>query len=98
MNKYPAWKYAIIAIAIIVSLIYAAPNLFGEVPAVQVSGARANVKVDSALHATITDALKAANLPVLGEDQDENSLRLRFPDTDAQLKARDLIQSKAGPG
>ena len=37
MNKYPAWKYAIIVIAIVVSLIYAAPNLFGEVPAVQVN-------------------------------------------------------------
>ncbi len=37
MNKYPIWKYALIAIALVVSAIYAAPNLFGEVPVVQVS-------------------------------------------------------------
>jgi len=98
MNRYPAWKYAIIAIAIVVSLIYAAPNLFGEVPAVQISGARSSVKVDSALKSGIDAALKAANIAVMGEDQDEAALRYRFADTDTQLHARDVIQQKAGQG
>jgi len=57
MNKYPAWKYALIAIAILVSAIYAAPNLFGEVPAVQVSPQRATVKVDAALRKSLEEAL-----------------------------------------
>jgi len=95
MNRYPAWKYAIIAIAIVVSLIYAAPNLFGEVPAVQVSGARASVKVDAALKTQLEDALKAANVASLGDEMDETAIRFRFADTDAQLKARDVIQAKA---
>ena len=47
MNKYPLWKYIVIAVALVVSLLYAAPNLFGEVPAVQVSGLRATTKVDA---------------------------------------------------
>jgi preprotein translocase subunit SecD len=98
MNRYPAWKYAIIVIAIVVSLIYAAPNMFGEVPAVQISGARSSVKVDSALKSGIDAALKAANIAVTGEDQDESALRYRFADTDTQLHARDVIQQKAGPG
>ncbi|HET9651885.1 MAG TPA: protein translocase subunit SecD, partial [Usitatibacter sp.] len=98
MNRYPAWKYAIIAIAIIVSLIYASPNLFGEVPAVQVSGARSTAKVDAALKTQLSDALKAANVPVTEEEMDETAIRFRFADTDTQLRARDLIQSKVGQG
>jgi preprotein translocase subunit SecD len=98
MNRYPIWKYAIIALAIVVSAIYAAPNLFGEVPAVQVSGARASVKVDTGLRTSLEEALKAANVPVLAVDQDENALRFRLNDTDAQIHARDVIQAKVGPG
>jgi len=98
MNKYPAWKYVVIAVAVLVSVIYAAPNLFGEVPAVQVSGARASVKVDSALQATLEEALKAASVPPVDAELTDTALRFRFPDTDSQLKARDVIQSKAGPG
>jgi preprotein translocase subunit SecD len=94
MNRYPLWKYAIIAIALVVSLIYAAPNLFGEVPAVQVSGIRTAVKVDETLRAQLEDALKAAHLTPTGIDQDAAMLRFRFGDTDTQLKARDVIQGK----
>jgi len=94
MNRYPLWKYAIIAIALVVSLIYAAPNLFGEVPAVQVSGIRTAVKVDETLRAQLEDALKAARLTPTGIDQDAAMLRFRFGDTDTQLKARDVIQGK----
>src|SRR6185437_12655023 len=94
MNRYPLWKYAIIAIALVVRLIYAAPNLFGEVPAVQVSGIRTAVKVDETLRAQLEDALKAARLTPTGIDQDAAMLRFRFGDTDTQLKARDVIQGK----
>ncbi|MGZ5033688.1 MAG: protein translocase subunit SecD [Usitatibacter sp.] len=98
MNKYPLWKYAVIAVALVVSLLYAAPNLFGEVPAVQVSGARSTVKVEEATRTGIEEALKSANVTVLDSELVEGSLRVRFPDTDAQLKARDVIQGKVGPG
>jgi preprotein translocase subunit SecD len=97
MNKYPAWKYAIIAIALVVALLYAAPNLFGKVPAVQVSGVRSTVKVDDAMRATLADALKSANVAPTATDVQENLTRFRFADTDAQFRARDVIQKKVGP-
>ena len=43
MNRYPVWKYAIIVIVLLVGLIYALPNFFGEAPAVQVSAANMTV-------------------------------------------------------
>jgi preprotein translocase subunit SecD len=94
MNRYPLWKYIVIAVALLVALIYAAPNFFGEVPAVQVSGIRSTVKVDDAMRQTLTDALKAANVAPTNVDVTDNATLFRFADTDAQLKARDVIQGK----
>jgi len=98
MNRYPIWKYVVITLAIVVSLIYAAPNLFGEVPAVQISGARATVKVDAAMRTSLEEALKAAKVPIADIDQDEQALRFRFADPDTQIRARDVIQAKVGQG
>ena len=98
MNKYPLWKYAIIAIAIVVSAIYAAPNLFGDVPAVQVSAQRGSLKVDEALRSSLDDALKAAGVPPTGTELQETFLRFRFATADAQFKANDVVRSKLPPG
>lgn len=94
MNRYPLWKYAVIALALVVSLVYAAPNIFGEVPAVQVSGVRTAVTVDDAMRAGLERDLKSAGLAPVGSDLEGGTLRLRFADTDTQLKARDVVQSK----
>ena len=48
MNRYPIWKYVVIVVMLLVGSIYSLPNLFGEAPAVQVSSAKATLKVDSA--------------------------------------------------
>jgi preprotein translocase subunit SecD len=48
MNRYPVWKYAILVVALLVGVLYTLPNFFGEAPAVQVSSAKATVKVDAA--------------------------------------------------
>jgi preprotein translocase subunit SecD len=92
------WKYAIIAIAIVLSALYAAPNLFGEVPAVQVTGARASIKVDEAVRTKLDEALKAANVAVTGVETENDTLRFRVADADTQLKARDVIQKSVGQG
>ena len=97
MNKYPIWKYAIIALALVVSLLYAAPNLFGEAPAVQVTGARAANKVEAPLRDTLEAALKAAGVTPVSAELEGGLLRFRFPNEDVQIRARDIIQ-KAVPG
>mgnify|MGYP001108718143 CR=1 FL=1 len=62
MNRYPVWKYVVIGIALAVGLLYAVPNLFPEVPAVQVSSSKSGIKVDSTLLATVEEALKGAGI------------------------------------
>ncbi|MEY4345964.1 MAG: hypothetical protein RL032_1796 [Pseudomonadota bacterium] len=97
MNRYPAWKYAIILIALVVSGLYALPNLFGEAPAVQVSVAKASLKLDLSALARVEEALKAAGIDTDGVSLDGTSIKARFANTDAQLKAKDAIQKALNP-
>ncbi|MBI2754155.1 MAG: protein translocase subunit SecD [Betaproteobacteria bacterium] len=97
MNRFPVWKNALIAVAIAVALLYTLPNFFGESPAVQVSSAKATVRVDTALLGRVEAALKSAAVPYTGALLDPNSVRVRFADTDTQLKARDLVEKALNP-
>ena len=97
MNRFPAWKYALIALTIVAAAFYTLPNFFGESPAVQVSSARTTVNIDAALLGRVEGALKTAGVPATGVLLDANGVRLRFGDTDAQLKARDVIEKTLNP-
>ncbi len=97
MNRYPLWKYLIIAVALLFGALYTLPNFFGESPAVQVSAAKSTVRVDQALLTRVEDLLKNAGIEHDGMFYDELSpnnftVRARFTDTDAQLRAKDVIQ------
>ena len=59
MNRYPWWKYLILAIAVVAGLLYTLPNFFGEAPAVQVSSGKATLKVDAGLVPRVEQALQA---------------------------------------
>ena len=91
MNRYPWWKYLILAIAVVAGLLYTLPNFFGEAPAVQVSSGKATLKVDAGLVPRVEQALQAAGLKPDFVQLEGNSVRARFGDTDTQLKARDAI-------
>jgi len=97
VNRFPPWKYALIALAIVAAFLYTLPNFFGESPAVQVSSVKATVKVDGALMARAEDTLKAANIAYTGVLLEQASLRVRFGDTDTQLKAKDTIDHALNP-
>jgi preprotein translocase subunit SecD len=97
MNRYPLWKYAIIVIALLIGSLYTLPNFFGEAPAVQVSPARASVKVDDGVQMRVQGALDAAGLKPSWVALEANSLKVRFDDTDSQLKAKDVIQQALVP-
>jgi len=92
MNRYPVWKYAILVIVLLIGALYTLPNFFGEAPAVQVSSAKATIKVDAALQRRVEEALQAAGVSPDSVSFDGNSVRARFDTPDNQLKAKDAIQ------
>ncbi len=96
MNRYPLWKYLLIIVTVVVAVLYTLPNLFGESPAVQISSARATVKVDSALQEHVVDIATKAGFAPDAVLTDENSVKLRFKDTDTQLKVKDALQTALG--
>jgi preprotein translocase subunit SecD len=97
MNRYPVWKYAILVIVLLVGVLYTLPNFFGEAPAVQVSSAKATVKVDTAVQQRVEEALKAAGVTPDFVELEGNSVRARFDAPDTQLKAKDAIQKALVP-
>jgi len=97
MNRYPVWKYAILVIVLLVGVLYTLPNFFGEAPAVQVSSAKATVKVDTAVQQRVEAALKAAGVTADQIVLEGNSVRARFDTPDNQLKAKDAIQRALVP-
>jgi preprotein translocase subunit SecD len=97
MNRYPIWKYVIIAISLVFGLVYTMPNFFGESPAVQVSSGKATVRVDTALLGRVESALGSAGVLPSGLQFDGNSIKARFRDTDSQLKAKDVLQRALNP-
>ena len=98
MNRYPLWKNILIGLVLIWGLLYTLPNFYGEVPAVQVSSAKATLRLDPA---TTTDrvgnALKSAGIEHTGIFSDANSVRARFRDTETQLRAKDVIEQAFNP-
>ena len=97
MNRYPLWKYLIIGVVLILGFLYTIPNFFGEAPAVQVSSAKATIKIDDGVRLRVEETLKKANIESTGLFFDANSVKARFKDTDTQLKAKDLVEKALNP-
>ncbi|MFZ4537797.1 protein translocase subunit SecD [Propionivibrio sp.] len=97
MNRYPLWKYVIVALALVIGFIYTLPNFFGESPAVQVSSAKATLKVDLKTLERVESTLKLASVESNGTFLDSNGVKVRLIDTDSQLKARDLLEKQFNP-
>jgi preprotein translocase subunit SecD len=97
MNRYPVWVYVTVAVALVLGLLYTLPNFFGEAPAVQVSSARATIKVDASMLDRVESTLKKANVPVAGSVVDANSVKVRLETEELQLRARDVLERELNP-
>jgi len=97
MNRYPLWKYILIAIALVFGALYTAPNFFGESPAVQISSGKATVKVTSDMTDRVEQALQQAGIKTEGVMFDGNSVRARFVNTDTQFAAKARLEKQLNP-
>ena len=96
-NRYPLWKHLLIAAVLAAGVVFALPNVFGEDPAVQISGER-GVAIDAGLAARVAGALEAGEIPAHSVALEDGRLLARFGDTETQLKAQDLLRADLGPG
>ncbi|MGB5718947.1 MAG: protein translocase subunit SecD [Gammaproteobacteria bacterium] len=95
INQYPLWKYLLLVFALVIGAIYALPNVYGEDPALQISGSR-NAALDAATKGKVISALQAADIAVKATEMKPGQLLVRFNDTEAQLKAVDFVKSALG--
>jgi len=95
MNQYPAWKYLLILLVLLMGVTYALPNLFGEDPALQVTSSR-GFAIPLDLEANIENALISENIGFKNKEQAGNRMLYRFNSTDDQLRAADAMKSALG--
>ncbi|MCG3863184.1 MULTISPECIES: protein translocase subunit SecD [unclassified Photobacterium] len=95
LNRYPLWKNLMVLFALIIGLLYALPNVYGEDPAIQITGARGASVNMSALD-TVTEDLKKNNIPYKSAVFEKGSVLVRFNDTDTQISARDILNGELG--
>ena len=91
MNRYPLWCYVFLVFIILIGVIYALPNLYGEDPAIQIS-AKENAPITDKLRKWIMSNLVIQNIPYQSFQRTANAILVRFPNTESQLKAQDIIQ------
>jgi len=95
MNRYPLWKHILLITVIVVGCIYALPNLYGEDPALQISGVR-QAEVDDTVSATVARVLGDAGIGIKLLERGEGRILVRFQDTETQLKAADYVKAALG--
>jgi preprotein translocase subunit SecD len=97
MNRYPVWKYVVLALALLLGALYTLPNFFGEAPAVQISSAKSTLKLDSSLVARVQAALDEAKIATDYVQFEGSSVKARFANTDTQIQAKDVINKALNP-
>jgi len=95
MNQYPAWKYVLIAVIMVLGILYALPNLFGEDPALQVTSTR-GFPIGENLEKTIESALGDEKIEFKDRELSGNRLLYRFGSPEVQLTAADVLKKALG--
>ncbi|HEJ7918426.1 protein translocase subunit SecD [Serratia marcescens] len=95
LNRYPLWKYLMLIVVILVGLLYALPNIYGEDPAVQITGARGVAASETTLDQVRT-VLEKDNITSKSIALENGAILARFKDPDVQLRAREALVTELG--
>lgn len=96
LNKYPLWKYLLILAVLAIGLVYSAPNLYPDDPAIQLTGASTTLKVDQSALDRAVGALKQAGIAVKAAEVAENGGLLRLERLSDQLPAKEAVRRIMG--
>ena len=82
MSSYPRWKYFLVSLVLLASIIYSLPNLYHSKPAIEIGSEGINV----------SEIIKTLNHPEDSIVYNDNKLTLLFNDTDSQLLSYDKLR------
>ena len=82
-------------VVIVIGLLYALPNLFGEDPAVQITGARGVAASEQTL-IQVQKTLQEEKITAKSVALEEGAILARFDSTDTQLRAREALMGVMG--
>src|SRR5579875_553218 len=95
MSDFPRWRYWVVALAMVLGLLYAAPNIYRPQPAVQISPNR-DAKVDATLQKQVATDLDKAKVPFQSITIDKDRMLVRFANTQVQLQGSDTLRLALG--
>jgi len=95
LNKYPLWKTLMVLFIVAIGALYASPNLYGEDPAVQISGLR-GIETNAATLDVVKAKLDESKISYASIEMEGGQILARFKDTEQQLRARDLLDESIG--
>ncbi|ABL02712.1 protein-export membrane protein SecD [Candidatus Ruthia magnifica str. Cm (Calyptogena magnifica)] len=95
MNHYSRLKNALIIFVLLLSMLYALPNIFGSDLAVQVSSVGNTLIVDQDLN-KIKNVLKAQQIEFKSVELTNQRILVRFKDNTQQLLAKDVLKQALG--
>ncbi len=98
MNRYPLWKNLLIIGVLVMGLLYALPNLFGDDEAIQIAAANHGTKVTEQTKEQVVKVLSDASITPLSAEllAEEGGLLVRFDSSETQLRASDLVRQALG--
>lgn len=97
MNQYPLWKYVLVVSALVLACLFAAPNLYEEDVAVQVSANR-GVALDDAVVERVEAALATAKVKPKSVALQGSRLLVRFTNGEDQFRGNEAIQRELQRG
>ena len=100
MSDFPRWKYALVAIAMVLGILYALPNAFVPLSAVQVAATH-NAPVDAALQQKIVaelqkDKIAYQNITLRHDKAKGDNILIGFANGDLQKSAADALKPVLG--
>lgn len=95
MHPYPTWKYLVLLLALVVGVLYSAPNLYGEDPAVQISSQSGDA-LPASFDEQVAKALASDGIEAVDSSADHKQWIVRLRDETEQLKAADALKAELG--
>jgi preprotein translocase subunit SecD len=95
LNRFPLWKNLLVIAVIVIGLIFALPNIYGDAPAVQVT-AETGQPLDEVARERVTGILDARGIAHTPAYLEEGRITVRFPDVEEQLRSVDLLREQLG--